>query len=783
MIERIIKRDGREVPFEIDKISTAIYKAAEAIGGHNRGVAEELAKQVEDYIEKEEKISTPTVEHIQDVVERTLIESGHSRTAKEYILYRADRTRHREMNTRLMKIYEDLTFKAAKDNDIKRENANIDGDTAMGTMLKYGSEGAKQFYEMYILDPAHAKAHREGDIHIHDLDFLTLTTTCCQIDLDKLFTGGFSTGHGFLREPNDIASYSALACIAIQSNQNDQHGGQSIPNFDYAMAKGVIKTYQRIYRQNMARAIEIMEDAEDASALSKEIMTAATEKSAGAIPKLEDGEAYMEAELQILTDKFGAESAEKIQKFAFKHAGAETDRATYQAMEAFVHNLNTMHSRAGAQIPFSSINYGMDTTPEGRMVIRNVLLATEAGLGNGETPIFPIHIFKVKEGVNYNPGEPNYDLFKLACRVSAKRLFPNFSFIDAPYNLQYYKPGHPETEVAYMGCRTRVMANSYDPTREIVNGRGNLSFTSVNLPRIAILSNHNIDFFFEQLDRKIDLVIDQLLDRFELQAQKKARNYPFLMQQGIWLDSDNLKPDDEVREVLKHGTLTMGFIGLAETLKALTGYHHGESKEAQNLGLEIVGYMRQRMDQATKKHGMNFSLIATPAEGLSGRFVRMDAEKFGKIPGVTDREYYTNSFHIPVYYDISAWDKIKLEAPYHALTNGGHISYVELDGDPTENLDAFEQVVRCMKESGIGYGSINHPVDRDPVCGYTGIIGDTCPLCGRSEHDGHENFERIRRITGYLVGTVDRFNNAKKVEVRDRVKHSLGTGCGTMEQV
>lgn len=783
MIERIIKRDGREVPFEIDKISTAIYKAAEAIGGHNRGVAEELAKQVEDYIEKEEKISTPTVEHIQDVVERTLIESGHSRTAKEYILYRADRTRHREMNTRLMKIYEDLTFKAAKDNDIKRENANIDGDTAMGTMLKYGSEGAKQFYEMYILDPAHAKAHREGDIHIHDLDFLTLTTTCCQIDLDKLFTGGFSTGHGFLREPNDIASYSALACIAIQSNQNDQHGGQSIPNFDYAMAKGVIKTYQRIYRQNMARAIEIMEDAEDASALSKEIMAAATEKSAGAIPKLEDGEAYMEAELQILTDKFGAKSAEKIQKFAFKHAGAETDRATYQAMEAFVHNLNTMHSRAGAQIPFSSINYGMDTTPEGRMVIRNVLLATEAGLGNGETPIFPIHIFKVKEGVNYNPGEPNYDLFKLACRVSAKRLFPNFSFIDAPYNLQYYKPGHPETEVAYMGCRTRVMANSYDPTREIVNGRGNLSFTSVNLPRIAILSNHNIDFFFEQLDRKIDLVIDQLLDRFELQAQKKARNYPFLMQQGIWLDSDNLKPDDEVREVLKHGTLTMGFIGLAETLKALTGYHHGESKEAQNLGLEIVGYMRQRMDQATKKHGMNFSLIATPAEGLSGRFVRMDAEKFGKIPGVTDREYYTNSFHIPVYYDISAWDKIKLEAPYHALTNGGHISYVELDGDPTENLDAFEQVVRCMKESGIGYGSINHPVDRDPVCGYTGIIGDTCPLCGRSEHDGHENFERIRRITGYLVGTVDRFNNAKKAEVRDRVKHSLGTGCGTMEQV
>ena len=772
MIERIIKRDGREVPFEIDKISTAIYKAAEAIGGHNRGVAEELAKQVEDYIEKEEKISTPTVEHIQDVVERTLIESGHSRTAKEYILYRADRTRHREMNTRLMKIYEDLTFKAAKDNDIKRENANIDGDTAMGTMLKYGSEGAKQFYEMYILDPAHAKAHREGDIHIHDLDFLTLTTTCCQIDLDKLFTGGFSTGHGFLREPNDIASYSALACIAIQSNQNDQHGGQSIPNFDYAMAKGVIKTYQRIYRQNMARAIEIMEDAEDASALSKEIMAAATEKSAGAIPKLEDGEAYMEAELQILTDKFGAKSAEKIQKFAFKHAGVETDRATYQAMEAFVHNLNTMHSRAGAQIPFSSINYGMDTTPEGRMVIKNVLLATEAGLGNGETPIFPIHIFKVKEGVNYNPGEPNYDLFKLACRVSAKRLFPNFSFLDAPFNLQYYRPGHPETEIAYMGCRTRVIGNVYDPSREICNGRGNLSFTTINLPRLAIKAKGDVDAFFEGLDRMLDLCVDQLLERFEIQCRKHVYNYPFLMGQGVWLDSDKLDWDDAVREVLRHGTLPVGFIGLAETLKALVGVHHGESEKAQVLGLEIISHMRARMDEEAAKRGLNFSLIATPAEGLSGRFVKLDRARYGSIEGITDREYYTNSFHVPVYYPISAYDKIRIEAPYHALTNAGHISYIEMDGDPTDNLEAFEKVIRCMKESGIGYGSVNHPVDRDPVCGFSGIIGDQCPGCGRTEADGVP-FERIRRITGYLVGTIDRWNNAKRAEERDRVKHGV----------
>lgn len=773
MISEIIKRDGRTVPFNKDKITQAIFKAAQAIGGNNHEVASELADQVEMCLEKElGENCMPSVEQVQDVVERVLIENGHARTAKEYILYRAERTRIRDMNTKLMRIYEDLTFKSAKDNDIKRENANIDGDTAMGTMLKYGSEGAKQFYEMYILKPEHAKAHREGDIHIHDLDFLTLTTTCCQIDIDKLFTNGFCTGHGFLREPNDIASYSALACIAIQSNQNDQHGGQSIPNFDYGMSKGVVKTYRRIYRQNLARAIELLCDDDDAKATAFELADKAEEIS-GAIPKLSDGEEYMEAEIELLTEKYGEKIAKKLQRFAYNHAQSETDRACYQAMEALVHNLNTMHSRAGAQIPFSSINYGTDTSPEGRMVVKNVLLATQAGLGNGETPIFPIHIFKVKEGVNYNPGDPNYDLFKLAMKVSAKRLFPNFSFIDAPFNLQYYKEGHPETECAYMGCRTRVMANVYDKTREIVTGRGNLSFTSVNLPRLAILSNGKIDFFYEQLDRQIDLVIDQLLARFEIQCNKTPRNYPFLMGQGVWIDSEKLGLDDSIKDVLKHGTLTLGFIGLAECLKALVGKHHGESKEAQNLGLEIVGYMRKRMDEASQKYGLNFSLIATPAEGLSGRFVKLDAKRFGIIPGVTDREYYTNSFHVPVYYPISAYDKIKLEAPYHALTNGGHISYIELDGDPLQNLDAFESVIRVMKESGIGYGSINHPVDRDPCCGFTGIIGDSCPQCGRHEQEEGVGFERIRRITGYLVGTVDRFNNGKKAEEADRVKHDV----------
>ena len=747
MIEKIIKRDGRTVPFAIEKIADAIYKAAQATGGRDYSVSMDLAQKVVAEIEKA-KIQPPSVEQIQDMVEHVLIENGHARTAKEFILYRAERNRVREMNTRLMKVYQGLTFVDAKENDIKRENANIDGDTAMGTMLKYGSEGAKQFNELFVLNPEHARAHREGDIHIHDLDFMTLTTTCCQIDIIKLFDGGFSTGHGFLREPNDITSYSALACIAIQSNQNDQHGGQSIPNFDYGMAKGVQKTYRKLYRRNLVKALELCCGVEDASGVAKRTM-AEIERDAGVFPILANDNGYQEQETQAL-QKLGltAEQIQKCQSFALKRANIETDSTTYQAMEALVHNLNTMHSRAGAQIPFSSINYGTDTSPEGRMVIKNVLLATEAGLGNGETPIFPIHIFKVKEGVNYNPGDPNYDLFKLSFRVSAKRLFPNYSFMDAPFNRQYYKEGDPNTEVAYMGCRTRVMGNVYDPSREVTGGRGNLSFTSVNLPRLAIKAHGNIDMFFEDLDRKIDLVINQLLERFEIQAKRRVRNYPFLMGQGIWLDSDKLDIDDEVREVLKHGTLTLGFIGLAETLKSLIGVHHGESVEAQNLGLEIIGHMRKRMDQATDKYHMNFSLIATPAEGLSGRFVRMDRERYGTIPGVTDRSYYTNSFHIPVYYPISAFDKIRLEAPYHALTNGGHISYVEMDGDPLQNLEAFEAIIRCMKESGVGYGSVNHPVDRDPVCGYTGVIGDTCPRCGRHDGEGVDP-EVLKKLKGY----------------------------------
>lgn len=768
MVNCIKKRDGRIAKFDINKIAEAISKAFRASTGEKEySQCLSLAEYTVKILEKE-CTAEPNVEQIQDAVEKVLIENGFTDTAKAYILYRAERTRIRNMNGRLMKTFEDITYKDATDSDIKRENANIDGNTAMGAMLKYGSEGAKHFNEMYVLKPEFSEAHRNGDIHIHDLDFYTLTTTCCQIDLLKLFKNGFSTGHGVLREPNDIASYSSLACIAIQSNQNDQHGGQSIVNFDYGLAPGVIKTYKKRYFNNIISSLELLCDnvnIEEVENIQKDLI------ENGLLPTLDYNEKYIETEKQKLNSiGIDIEIIEKCQKFARKKAEKETDKATYQAMESLIHNLNTMHSRAGAQTPFSSINYGMDTSTEGRMVVKNILLVTEAGLGNGETPIFPIQIFRVKEGINFNPDEPNYDLFRLACRVSAKRLFPNFSFQDAPFNLQYYK-GTPETEIAYMGCRTRVIGNTYDPEREISNGRGNLSFTTINLPRLAILANKDIEWFYNELDKKIDLVIEQLLERFKIQCKKKVHNYPFLMGEGVWIDSEKLGYNDEVGEILKHGTLSVGFIGLAECLKALIGVHHGESEMAQNLGLEIIGHMRRRMDEISEKTHLNFSLLATPAEGLSGRFIKIDKKKFGIIEGITDKEYYTNSFHIPVYFPISAFKKIQLEAPYHALTNAGHISYIELDGDPAKNIDAFEKVVRYMKTQGIGYGSINHPVDRDPVCGYNGIIGDTCPKCGRSEENGPK-FQRIRRITGYLVGTLDRFNDAKRAEVRDRVKHS-----------
>lgn len=740
-VEEIIKRSGEKAAFDASKIRNAIFKA-NVRNATEKFDDDELNRLTEEVVASfRDRKDVPTVEQIQDVVEEKLIKAGYAQTAKAYILYRAEHQKLREMDDELVKIYSSLTFVPSEEDDMKRENANVNTDTAMGTMLKYGSEGAKSFYDKYVI-PAHiAKAHADGDIQIHDKDFYTLTETCCQIDLIKLFSGGFSTGHGYLREPNDIRSYAALACIAIQANQNEMHGGQSVPNFDYSMAKGVDKTHHKefygalaeFFRVSKAMPYDDVKKMVDAvrDHIGRRVGIDTVEAVRDEIAAFLPGHQRENGFEQIIPEEI-----DDALVYAKDTAWRETDKATFQAMEALVHNLNTMNSRAGAQVPFSSLNYGTDVSEQGRMVIRNLLLATEEGLGDGETPIFPIQIFKVKEGINYNEEDPNYDLFKLSMRVSAKRLFPNFSFLDAPFNLQYYKEGDYNSEVAYMGCRTRVMNNSYDPDRSVTCGRGNLSFTSINLPRIGIEAEKDTERFYKLLDERIDIAVEQIQHRFKIQCSKKAYNYPFLMGQGVWIDAEKLQRDDSVAEVLKHGTLTIGFIGLAETLKALTGKHHGESEKSYRLGLDIIGHMRKRMDEMADQTKLNWTLIATPAEGLSGRFINLDKKKYGIIKGVTDRDYYTNSFHVPVYYKMNAFDKIKKEAPFHALTNAGHISYVELDGDTCKNIDAFESVIKCMKEAGMGYGSVNHPVDRDPVCGYNGIIDETCPRCGRKAGEG-----------------------------------------------
>ncbi len=747
--EMIKKRNGVLVSFDVKKIQDAIRKAndaarVEAIAPYQ---FEKLVNTVVDAIPDGQ---IPEVEQIQDLVEEKLIENGFAKTAKAYILYRAEHTKVRKSEADLVDIYRELTFTSAADADIKRENANIDADTSMGTMLKYGSEGANYFVDNYILPKDIAAAHMHGDIHIHDKDFYMLTETCCQIDLIKLFEDGFSTGHGYIRQPKSIASYAALACIAIQANQNEMHGGQSVPNFDYAMAEGVACTFRKEYYDAVQHYLWLQYDSEavledDFRQALKDIMPERIHMS-----NIDDYEEHfvrwmIKCGKQWLPKKPEEHEMRRCHRTSIQIAMKETDMATYQAMESLIHNLNTMNSRAGAQVPFSSINYGTCTSREARMAIKNLLKVTEIGLGNGETAIFPVQIFKVKEGINYNPEDPNYDLFRLAIKVSAKRLFPNFSFIDAPFNLAYYKEGDYNTEIAYMGCRTRVMGNHYNPEREVTCGRGNLSFTSINLPRLGIMAHGDIKEFYKNLDKRLELCCRQLLHRFEIQKKKTVKNYPFLMGQGIWMDSEKLGIGDTVGEILKNGTLSVGFIGLAETLVALTGKHHGESEESQKLGYEIISYMRDYMDKKSEETGLNFTLLATPAEGLSGRFVRIDRKRFGKIEGVTDRDYYTNSFHVPVYYAINAFQKIKTEAPYHALTNAGHISYVELDGDTAKNPEAFEAIIRCMKESGVGYGSVNHPVDRDPVCGFTGVIDEVCPRCGRREGEA-VSIERLNEL-------------------------------------
>ena len=735
IVINVIKRNGKRVNFDASKIAISIQKGFDSIEGkYNetdvQNVFQSVLKRIKkDYVDKD-KIK---IEEIQNLIEEELKNKKYDDVYESTKNYRERRNQSRLLFVeekkmhKFLKTLESLGLKSAHEEDAKRENANVDGDTAMGTMLQYGSTVSKEFAKSYLMKKKFADAHDSGDIHIHDLDFMPMgTTTCLQIDLNKLFKNGFSTGHGFIREPNDIMSYSALAAIAIQANQNDQHGGQAIPAFDYYLAPGVLKTYKKQLKQTMYDLLDY----------SGFLTFINFDKFVEKINKLNSVE-FDESDFDKLCKN--SDEVKRIVKISKEKALQKTDRITYQAMEAFIHNLNTMHSRAGAQVPFSSINFGTDTSAEGRMIIKNYLLALDAGLGHNETPIFPISIFKVKEGVNYNQEDKNYDLFKLACEVSAKRLFPNFSFIDSPFNLEYYKEGDYNTEVGYMGCRTRVLANVADKDKCVTAGRGNLSFTSINLPRLGI--KHGIatkerkvadmEGFYKDLDELLELVKDQLLERFEIQCNKRVYNFPFLIGEGLWLDSEKLKPTDKLRRVLKHGTLTVGFIGLAECLKALIGKHHGESEEAQKLGLEIIGHMKDKMDEYALKYNLNFGVIATPAEGLSGRFTRIDKAIYGNLKGITDREYYTNSFHVPVYYNISAAKKIHLEAPYHALTLAGHITYIELDGDTASNVKAFEKIVRIMKEEGIGYGAINHPVDRDPVCGYVGVIGDVCPKCGR----------------------------------------------------
>ena len=739
----VIKRNGKKVPFDGTKVAMAIKKGFDSTiiddEEERKYTSKDIQKVYQAVIKKIAKEHLEDgkikIEEVQDLIEEQLQKYEYMDVYEKFSEYRQRRAAARiafrddKNMAKLQKSIEGLGLKTAMEEDSKRENANIDGNTAMGTMLQFGSTISRAFTEAYLMKKKFSEAHSAGDIHIHDMDFQAMgTTTCMQIDLNKLFKNGFSTGHGYLRSPKDIMSYSALAAIAIQANQNDQHGGQSIPAFDYYMAPGVLKTFKKQFKQAV---YELLDFTDFISFVNMDKVEKEIDKLDSINVNIEEFEAFYKDSKEV----------KRIFEKGYETAYRKTDRQTYQAMEAFIHNLNTMHSRAGAQVPFSSINFGTDTSPEGRMVIKNYLLSVDAGLGKNETPIFPISIFKVKKGVNYEKEDPNYDLFRLACEVSAKRLFPNFSFMDSSFNKPCFK-GDYNTEVGYMGCRTRVIGNVVDDDKAVTPGRGNLSFTSINLPRLGIKHglprNDETDMkgFYEELSELMEMVRDQLLERFEIQCNRRRYNFPFLLGEGIWIDSDKLKNTDRLRKILKHGTLSIGFIGLAETLKALTGKHHGESEEAQKLGLEIVEFMRKKCDEFAKEYNLNFTLLATPAEGLSGRFVNIDRAVYGKIKGVTDKEYYTNSFHVPVHYNISIVGKIKKEGPYHKYTNAGHISYIELDGDTTNNIEAFERIVRTMYENDMGYAAINHPVDRDPVCGYVGVIGDVCPGCGRKSEEG-----------------------------------------------
>lgn len=735
MVNKVKKRDGRVADFDKQLIVNAVKKAMAEIGKADEVFANKLANDIQNY-----NTDTLSVAKIQELVENGLMKGYDPEVARAYIIYRNKRDKARSSKSN--EIISDII--AAKKNDITRENANMNADTPAGMMMKVASERSKEYVDDFLLSND-VKALVDANIlHIHDKDYLpTRSLTCLQHSVDKPLEHGFRAGHGESRPAKRIETASILSCISMEAIQNEMHGGQAIPAFDFYLAPFVRKTYVEEVKK-----IEKLLGADYSELYDSQI------------------DDYIAIELGEIKDK------ERIRQQAIN----QTVNRVHQAMEAFIHNMNTIHSRGGNQVVFSSINYGTDTSAEGRCIIRELLLSTYSGVGNHATAIFPIQIWKKKRGVSYLPTDSNYDLYQLACKVTAKRFFPNFVNLDAPFNQsEKWRADDPKRymhEIATMGCRTRVFEDRFGDKQSVA--RGNLSFSTINLPGLALSvmgiadEKERLHTFFDKLTYAIDITGKQLYERYQFQCTALAKQFPLLMS-GMWIGSENLKPDDEVREVLKHGTLGVGFIGLAECLIALCGHHHGESEEAQKLGLEIITFMRDEVKKLSDKYNLNYSVFATPAEGLSGKFTKKDKKKYGIVKGITDKDYYTNSNHVPVYYHCSAEHKAKVEAPYHDLTRGGHIFYVELDGDATHNVKAVEQIVDLMDKYNIGYGSINHNRNRCMDCSYEDASADLeiCPVCGSRRID------KLQRITGYLVGTTDRWNSGKLAELHDRVTHGV----------
>ena len=787
----IIKRDGKQESFSASKISNAIGKAFQATGLENQ---EQLIEEITQRVIAHFEHHILEVEEIQDLVENELMKV-QPEVAKKYIIYRQWRNTERERKTQMKHIMDGIV--AIDKNDVNLSNANMSSHTPAGQMMTFASEVTKDYTYKYLLPKQYAEAHRTGDIHIHDLDYYpTKTTTCIQYDLDDLFERGFHTKNGSIRTPQSIQSYATLATIIFQTNQNEQHGGQAIPAFDFFMAKGVLKSYQKAIVTGITFYMDMKGNTIDEKNLATQVHTH--------LVSIEPAKEARTAFLSALANQSIVLTEEELAHILHA-AHKQVRKDTHQAMEGFIHNLNTMHSRGGNQVVFSSINYGTDTSAEGRMVIEELLKATVEGLGTrGEVPVFPIQIFKIKDGVSYSEADyqkamtdfesalngrmtfetPNFDLFLKACRTTAKALFPNFMFLDAPFNQnEKWDKNDPKRyryELATMGCRTRVFENLNGEKTSL--GRGNLSFTTMNLPRLAIEAHREAErtagennreameqcarkLFLQSVHRMAEFIGEQLYVRYQYQRTALARQFPFMMSNDVWKGGGRLNPNDEVGDVLKQGTLGIGFIGGHNAMVALYGEGHGHNRKAWDTLYEAVEEMNRVADKLKQKYGLNYSVLATPAEGLSGRFTRIDRKKYGIIPGVTDRDYYVNSFHVDVKEPISIVEKIKREAPFHALTRGGHITYVELDGEAQKNVRAIAKIVKVMHDEGIGYGSINHPVDTCHNCGYRGVIYDRCPICNS------ENILRMRRITGYLTGDLSSWNSAKRAEERDRIKH------------